>query len=138
MTYQTTIEQFYQYLAQKNIATWMTLWASEASTHFPYANDLLPSELPDRAAIKEFWSGAPDLYEQLSFQVEAIFEKEQEAVVFFSCKNLIKDSQTYYQDQQVGRFTFDEAGNITAYQEYFDSLNLGKTFGMIAVQNLEG
>lgn len=137
MDLQKRVKTFYALLEQKDLTNWKKLWTNNATNSFPYANDLIEKELIGIQSIIDFWSGSPDLYARLKFDVLECFEKENCVVVFFTSKNLLKDEDTFYEDKQIGVFEFDQDGLILSYEEYFDPLNLGQTFEMIQVTQID-
>lgn len=131
-----TIQLFYKLLEQKDLKNWMNLWAKDAKNLFPYANYLINDSLENLASIQHFWSESSSRYARLSLPVGEIYTKTYRAVAFFENNNLIKDSQLFYQSQNVGVFEFNKRGKIKCYTEYFDPINLGQTFQMIHITKL--
>ncbi len=137
--YQQIIEIFFQHLEQKDITSWMKLWAEEGLTRFPYAHQMFDRELRGKKAIEAYWSGSPELFERIHFPIEQMLidPEQQMAVVLFASQHTLKDQQGVYEDRQVGILKFDAHLKITSYEEFFDPITLGQTFGMLRVEYLD-
>jgi uncharacterized protein len=128
-----TVRRFLQLLEQGNIDEWITLWAEDAEHHYPYGTEMFPPHLTGRAAIYDRWKDTPGMFDTMLFPVRDLWGDGDTAIVRFDGDCVLRSTKEHYRNSYVAVLTFDAAGLITEYWEYFDPITAGTAFGLASV-----
>jgi uncharacterized protein len=135
--YEQTIRDFLRLLEEKDVESWIDLWAEDGVNHYPYHSGLFPAEMVGKQAVYDNWKDVPGLFDSLSFPIHGIWvdELRRTAIVRFDSHNVMKGGEKRYDNTYVCIFTFDEDGKIVEYWEYFNPITTGVTYGLIDVHH---
>jgi ketosteroid isomerase-like protein len=131
-----TVHTFLRLLEEKNIEAWIELWADDADQYYPYGQRMFPPHLSGKDTIYQRWRTLPDAFESLSFPVRDTWVDGNTVVARFDGR-CVTAAGREYTNTYVSVFTFDAAGKIREYSEYFDPILAGTHFGLLEVTYLE-
>lgn len=127
-----TVHRFLRLIEEKDIDGWMDLWAADADHYYPYGNRMFPPHLAGKAAIYDRWRDTPKMFETMRFPVRETWVDGDTVIARFDSDCVLNGGDRYL-NTYIGIFTFDSAGRISAYWEYFDPILAGTGFGLAAV-----
>jgi ketosteroid isomerase-like protein len=128
----TSARAFLRLLEEKRVDAWIELWAEDADHFYPFGTRMFPEYLTGRSAVYERWKDMPGMFRRLRFPVRGVWADGDTVVLRFDGECLMHDGTTY-RNTYVSLLTFDEAGKIRFYEEYFDPIEAGLSFGMLDV-----
>jgi len=128
-----TVHTFLQLLEDRDLDSWMELWADDADHYYPFGTTMFPRHLVGKAAIYDRWRGMPAMFRVLSFPVQEVWSQGNTVIAKFESKCVLKRESRPYLNNYIGIFKFDERGKIAEYWEYFDPIVAGTEFGLAAV-----
>ncbi|MCX0241887.1 nuclear transport factor 2 family protein [Streptomyces drozdowiczii] len=130
-----TVRTFLRLLEDKDIESWMRLWAEDADHHYPFGTAMFPAHLKGKEAIYDNWKGVPELFDTLSFPLREVWTDgpRNTVVARFDSDNVMKGGTGRYQNTYICVFTFDAEGRIREYREYFDPIVTALTYGLADV-----
>jgi ketosteroid isomerase-like protein len=133
-----TVSTYLRLLEEKDIDTWIELWADDAHHYYPFGTEMFPRHLVGKAAIYDNWKGVPELFDSLSFTIHEIWaDRFSDTVIArFDSDNVMRGGGRRYQNTYVCVFKFDGEGRIREYREYFDPIVTGTTYGLAEVRYL--
>ncbi|WP_169814067.1 nuclear transport factor 2 family protein [Actinomadura kijaniata] len=134
-----TVRTFLRLLEEGDIEAWMELWAEDADHHYPYGTEMFPRHLHGKEAIYDNWKAVPDRFAKRGFPLRDIWTDRRTGTVIarFDGDNVLKGGDGTYDNAYICVFSFDEAGRIREYWEYFDPIVAGTTFGLAEIRYLQ-
>ncbi len=128
-----TVHSFIYLFEQKKFFEISELYSEDCKLIFPYHSGLFPSETAGKKSIYEGWSKMGENFDEVKFPIDEImpFEDPNKIAVKFTGKLKLKDSSSYYENDYLFIFYFDEEGKITESYEYFNPVNAAKAFGLM-------
>lgn len=130
-----TVRTFLKLLEDGNIDGWIELWADGARHHYPFGTRMFPPLLTGRQAIHDRWKDMPGRFRRLAFPLRELWEDGDTVIARFDGDLVLADG-TPYRNAYICVFTFDAAGKIAEYREYFDPIVAGVAFGLAEVTYL--
>ncbi|GLZ78100.1 hypothetical protein Afil01_29070 [Actinorhabdospora filicis] len=127
-----TVRTYLRLLEEKDIDSWIELWAEDADHYYPYGTEMFPPHMKGREAIYRAWKGVPDLFDSLRFPIHEIWTDAATGTVIarFDSDNVMKGGEGVYQNTYICVFKFDEDGLIREYREYFDPIVTAVAYGL--------
>lgn len=131
-----TVRRFLRLLEEKDVGSWIELWADNADHYYPYGTGMFPGYLSGKGAIYDRWKNTPDMFERFRFPVREIWADGDTVVARFDADCVLKGSGKRYLNTYVCIFKFDSKGRIREYWEYFDPILAGVGFGLAEITYL--
>ena len=99
------------------------LFADDAVMELPYAPGRMARSHVGKAAIGEFQRFARDSFSRFSMTVDAIHETADPNVVVAEHRSdgVVAENGRPYRNHYVTFFTFDDAGLVTSWREFYDA-----------------
>ena len=99
------------------------LFADDAVMELPYAPGRMARSHVGKAAIGEFQRFARDSFSRFSMTVDAIHETADPNVVVAEHRSdgVVAENGRPYRNHYVTFFTFDDAGLVTGWREFYDA-----------------
>jgi ketosteroid isomerase-like protein len=132
-----TVRTFLRLLEEKDIDSWIKLWADDADHYYPFGTRMFPGHLVGTSAIYDRWKGLPAVFDSLSFPVRETWADGDTVIARFDGDCVLTNGGGHYQNTYVSIFNFDGEGRIREYWEYFDPILAGVNFGLAEVRYLE-
>jgi ketosteroid isomerase-like protein len=129
------VRSFLRLLEDKDIDSWIELWADDAEQFYPFGTEMFPRRLAGKAAIHDRWKNAPGLFETLSFPIQELWTDRDAVIVRFESDSVLRSGRKY-RNTFVSVFKFDDTGKIREYREYFDPIIAGVDFRLAEVTYL--
>jgi ketosteroid isomerase-like protein len=126
---------FLRLLEEKRIDAWIELWAPDADHYYPFGTRMFPEHIVGRDAIYERWKNLPGAFRRMAFPVRGMWAEGDTVVVRFD-GDCLMHSGGHYRNTYVSILTFDDAGKIRLYSEYFDPIVAGEGFGLLELTYL--
>ncbi|WP_193317770.1 MULTISPECIES: nuclear transport factor 2 family protein [Streptomyces] len=119
------IRTYFRLLEDRDIESWIELWADECAVVAPYADGRVPGLLTGRADVYAFYRDEADGYARLSFPDTDIIATDDpdRVVVHWYPRGELTDG-TRYRNENIGIFEFDADGRIRRFTEFFNPLGL--------------
>jgi ketosteroid isomerase-like protein len=109
-------------LITRDIDGWLTLFAEDAVVEFPYAAGVnLPGKLVGKAAIREYFSHAPEVFKDLRFRDVRRYATQDPEIAIgeaHGSATIATTSRPYEQDYVF--FVHFRDGAIIRYREYWN------------------
>ncbi|WP_242882238.1 nuclear transport factor 2 family protein [Actinomadura litoris] len=136
--HKATVRTFLRLLEEKDIDSWIELWAEDAEHYYPFGTEMFPPHLHGKQAIYDNWRTVPDLFDSLRFPIHDIWaDRDSDTLIArFDSDNVMKGGDRKYQNTYVCIFKFDAHGKICEYWEYFDPIVTGLTYRLAEVRYL--
>ncbi|MCG3221825.1 MAG: nuclear transport factor 2 family protein [Candidatus Heimdallarchaeota archaeon] len=128
-----TVRKFIYLFEQKNFFELSELYTENGKLIYPYHSGLFPPDGVGKKNIYEGWSNLAENFDEVKFPIEEIvpFENPNKVAVKFSGKLKFRNKPSYYENDYLFIFYFDEEGKITESYEYFNPINAAKAFGLM-------
>ena len=99
------------------------LFTDDAVMELPFAPGKMPRRHVGKAAIGEFQRFARDSFSRFSMTVDAIHETADPNVVVAEHRSdgVVAENGRPYRNHYVTFFTFDDAGLVTGWREFYDA-----------------
>jgi ketosteroid isomerase-like protein len=96
---------------------------AHAVMELPFAPGLMPREYAGKAEITGFLRSARDSFREFSMTLDAIHETTDPQVVVAEHRSnaVVAENGRPYRNHYVTFFTFDDAGRITRWREFYDA-----------------
>jgi ketosteroid isomerase-like protein len=141
--YEEKVRRFAQLLEQRNIDEWIELYAEDGANHCPF-NSIFGNS-PDVIGKQEVlaaWKDFPSLFDSCSLTLHAIYvDEEQRTAIFRMDSHHVWaggrnewTGEEYYDNQFICVIRFNETGQILDYQEYYNAIVTGASFGLVEVK----
>ena len=127
-----TVRTFLALLEAGDIDGWIELWADDADHYYPFGTEMFPAHLAGKAAIFDRWRTLPAMFERLAFPLSRTWSDQDTVVATFDADCVLADGRPY-RNTYICVFTFDPAGRIREYREYFDPIIAGTGFGLAGI-----
>lgn len=131
-----TVRTYLRLLEEKDIDSWIELWAEDADHYYPFGTRMFPRHLVGRAAIYDRWKDTPGLFDSLRFPIRETWTDGDTVIARFDSDNVMKGGERRYQNTYVCIFKFTPDGRIREYWEYFDPIIAGVDYGLAEVRYL--
>ncbi|UCM88169.1 nuclear transport factor 2 family protein [Streptomyces marincola] len=120
-----SLRSYFRLLQERDIESWIELWADDCTVVAPYADGRIPQLLSGRADVYAFYREEADGYARLSFPGTDIMPTQDpdRVVVHWYPRGELTDG-TQYQNENIGIFEFDAYGRIRRFTEFFNPLGL--------------
>lgn len=133
-----TVRSFLRLLEQKDVDSWIELWAGDADHYYPYGRGMFPRHLVGKAAIYDRWRDTPGMFETLSFPLRETWTDGDTVIARFDSDNVMAGANgRRYRNTYICVFKFDRLGKIREYWEYFDPIIAGVDYGLAEVTYLD-
>jgi ketosteroid isomerase-like protein len=98
-------------------------FAEDAVMELPFAPGRMEKRYAGKAAILEFQRFARDSFSTFSMAVDAVHETGDPKVVVAEhhSDGVVRDNGRAYRNRYVTFFTFDDAGRVSSWREYYDA-----------------
>ena len=128
-----TVRNFINLFEQKKFFEISELYTEDCKLIFPYHSGLFPPETVGKKSIYEGWSKMAENFDEVKFPIDEImpFEDPNKVAVKFTGKLKLKNSSSYYENDYLFIFYFDEEGKILESYEYFNPIKAAKSFGLL-------
>jgi ketosteroid isomerase-like protein len=133
-----TVRTFLRLLEDGDIGKWIELWAPDADHFYPYGTEMFPPHIAGRQAIYDRWKDTPGMFDAMLFPLRDIWADGNTVIARFDGDCVLKGTGEHYRNSYISIFTFDSAGLITQYWEYFDPITAGVGFGLATVTYQKG
>jgi ketosteroid isomerase-like protein len=131
-----TVRDFFRCLEEKDMDSWIDLFADDADHYYPFGTEMFPPHLKGKKAIAAQWKGVPDMFDSLRFPIHEVWtDRDSDTVIVrLDGDNVMTGGEGTYRNNYVCVFKFDEEGKIREYREYFDPIIAAATFGLAEVR----
>lgn len=120
-----SLRSYFRLLADRDIDSWIELWADDCSVVAPYAWGPVPELLNGRADVYAFYRDEAEGYARLSFpDTDIIPTNDPDRVVVHWYPHGETADGARYQNENIGIFEFDADGRIRRFTEFFNPLGL--------------
>ncbi|MEU4704624.1 nuclear transport factor 2 family protein [Nonomuraea dietziae] len=133
-----TVHAFFRLLEDKDIDSWIDLWADDADHYYPFGTEMFPPHLKGKQAIYDSWRGVPGMFDSLRFPIHEIWtDRESDTVIVrLDSDNVMRGGDRKYQNTYICIFTFDAEGEICEYREYFDPIVTALAYRLAEIRYL--
>ena len=133
-----TVRAFFRLLEEKDVDSWIELWAEDADHYYPFGAEMFPPHLRGKQAIYDNWKGVPGLFDSLRFPIHEVWvDRDSDTVIArLDSDNVMTGGDRKYQNTYICVFKFDDQGKICEYREYFDPIVTGLTYRLAEVRYL--
>jgi ketosteroid isomerase-like protein len=129
------VRSFLRLLEEKDVDSWIELWADDAQQFYPFGAEMFPRRLAGKTAIYDRWKTTPGLFDTLSFPIQELWADRDAVIVRFESDSVLRSGRRY-RNTFVSIFKFDDAGKIREYWEYFDPIIAGVEFQLAEITYL--
>jgi ketosteroid isomerase-like protein len=107
---------------EMNIDELITYFADGAVMELPYAPGNMPRQYEGKDAAFEFQRFARDSFSSFSMTLDAVYETTDPNIVVAETHSdgIVVENGRRYQNRYVFIFTFDPAGKVVNWREYYD------------------
>lgn len=118
-------------LVVKNVDGWVDHWAEDGRIEFPFAPAGYVTKVEGKSAIADYMASFPDKFDFRRFDVLTAYSDAsgQQAVVEFTCKGTALQTGLPYNQHYLALLTFDAAGKILVYRDFWNPLVAMQAFG---------
>jgi ketosteroid isomerase-like protein len=131
-----TVRTFLRLLGERDIDSWIELWAENADHYYPFGTEMFPAHVTGRAAVYELWKEVPATFDTLDFTLRETWADGDSVIARFTGECVLKDGGSTYANNYLAIFKFESAGQIREYWEYFDPIVAGVGFGLAEIRYL--
>jgi ketosteroid isomerase-like protein len=98
-------------------------FADDAVMELPFAPGRMAKEFVGKEEIGAFQRSARDAFSEFAVTVDAVHETGDPHVVVaeFGSDAVVRENGRPYRNRYVAVFTFDDAGRLTRWREYYDA-----------------
>ncbi len=123
------VSGFFSALEAMDIPRFVELWAEDGVQEMPFAPGEFPTRLEGRAAIARQYGPLPSAFASMKFPIARVTPGADGRTVTVEYSGSIElKSGGRYDNSYVGIFTFNDAGKIQHFAEYFDPVTLVNGF----------
>lgn len=131
--------EFFAALEAMDVPRFLNVWAEDGVQEMPYAPPGFPKRLDGKAAIEKQYAPLPAAYTGMKFPLSRLAATDDPNVTVAEYSGSIGlKSGGRYDNRYVGVFTFDDAGKLKHYSEYFDPFTLLSGFPGAAAMGPDG
>ena len=127
-----TVRRFLRLLEDKDIDSWIELWADDAFQFYPFGSAMFPPQLHGRNDVYARWKDLPDRFDRLGFPLRDAWADGDTVIAQFDGDCVMTGGEPY-RNNYIALFRFTAAGAIREYWEYFDPIRAGVQFGLAEV-----
>lgn len=119
-----TAKDFLNTLADGDMAKLMTYWAADGILEFPFHPPGAPDRVEGKAEITSYFAGTVGKKKPFAFPITGIYPMLDPSLVFVEFDGELQNmvTQEHYTNKYCVLFQFNDAGEVTLFREYFDSL----------------
>jgi len=128
-----TIRNFVKLLEQRRFDEFADLFAEDAKWVHPFSSGLFPATAVGRKEIQNAIQDAASNFDDIRFPIEEILPLEDPSRVIMkhTGRLAISNGQGLYENDYLAIFSFDDAGKITEWIEYYNPIIAAKAFGLL-------
>jgi ketosteroid isomerase-like protein len=125
-----TVRTILELADQMRVDDLIELFAEDAVMELPYAPGKMEKRYDGKEAILGFQRFARDSFSSFSMAIDAIHETADPHVVIAEHRSdgIVAENGRPYRNHYVTVFTFDDAGLVTGWREYYDAGVVVKAF----------
>lgn len=123
-----TAQDFMATLATGNMDRLMNFWANDGVLEFPFHPPGAPDRVAGKSKITEYFNGTTGKKKPFAFPITGSYPMLDPKLVLIEFEGRLQNLVTgeNYTNKYVVLFQFNEAGKVTLFREYFDSLKRQK------------
>lgn len=123
-----TAKDFMATLAKGDMNKLMNFWAENGVLEFPFHPPGEHERVEGKSNITEFFNGTEGKKKPLAFPITGSYPMLDPQMVLLEFEGKLQNMVTreHYTNKYVVLFQFNEAGKVTLFREYFDSLKRQK------------
>ena len=123
-----TAKDFMATLAEGNMDKLMDFWAEDGVLEFPFHPPDAHDRIEGKSKIAEYFQGTEGKKKPLAFPIKDSYPMLDPKMVLLEFQGQLQNMVTKerYTNEYVVLFGFNEAGQVTLFREYFDSLKRQK------------
>ncbi|WP_405475009.1 nuclear transport factor 2 family protein [Streptomyces sp. NBC_00009] len=115
------LNAYFYLLEEGDLDSWIDLWADNCTQIVPYAAGELPRRLTGKDEIHTLYKSIAGGFTKLTFQLTELHPLQDPDKIFARWQPYIELLDgSFYSNESVGLFEFDEEGRIRHFSEYFN------------------
>jgi len=124
------VEEILRLVGEMRVDELIECFAGDAVMELPFAPGRMPKEYVGKDAIGVFQRSVRDTFSVFAMTVDAVHETGDPNVVVaeFRSDAVVRENGRPYRNRYVTFFTFDGAGRLTRWREYYDAGVVVKAF----------
>jgi len=124
------VEEILRLVGEMRVDELIERFADDAVMELPFAPGRMPKEYAGKDAIGGFQRSVRDTFSEFAMTVDAVHETGDPAVVVaeFRSDAVVRENGRPYRNRYVTFFTFDDAGLLTHWCEFYDAGVVVKAF----------
>jgi len=117
------VEEILRLVGEMRVDELIECFAGDAVMELPFAPGRMPKEYVGKDAIGAFQRSVRDTFSEFTITVDAVHETGDPHVVVaeFRSDAVVRENGRPYRNRYVTFFTFDDAGRLTRWREYYDA-----------------
>lgn len=125
-----TLRTYFRLLADRDIDSWINLWAEDCTQLIPYSSGSLPTAVDGREAVYALYKEMAAGYSTLYFTRTEFYPMYDgdKVLARWNPHGELVDGRVYT-NENVALFEFERSGRIRRFTEYFDPARFIETFG---------
>ena len=123
-----TAKDFMETLAKGDMKQLMNFWAEDGVLEFPFHPPDAHARIEGKSNIAQYFNGTEGKKKPLAFPIKGSYPMLDPKMVLLEFQGQLQNMVTkeHYTNEYVVLFGFNEAGQVTLFREYFDSLKRQK------------
>lgn len=123
------VKEFFAALEAMDVERFLKVWAEDGVQEMPFAPGDFPKKLDGKASIRKQYEPLPKAFAGMKFPIRRLLPTADPRVVLAEYDGSIAlKAGGRYDNRYIGVFTFDAAGKLKHFTEYFDPFTLLRGF----------